>query len=265
MRPARQNSTLENGALAAATPSSFGKYVENAPVERSQRFLASDENERQRRLPSHSPSREDRLVVSDIPLRKRKPSPPPDESVEEFGQAGAGQNRQCSLHVGPKGKGSQDIRSGEAARNGSKRPPSEVPLEASDLACAIKNKSSDFVPPAPSRETASGNDEVCATAQANTAGLLPPLAGAAIVGAATKILEHFVSLGNVTSFEGEERRKVIARSPDFSRGEQPAFVVLGLVGQNAERVLLLPTSARRHETVGSSPAQSGMKVMKRGT
>lgn len=59
------------------------------------------------------------------------------------------------------------------------------------------------------------------------------------------------------SFEELQRREFIARVPV---GEQPpAFVVLGVVGTYGERVLLLPTSARKDETVGVTPARSGMQ------
>lgn len=66
--------------------------------------------------------------------------------------------------------------------------------------------------------------------------------------------------GNARCFIGEEQRKIRARSLVGSSGEQEqaAFVVLGMVGQNADRVVLLPTAARRAETVGRSPAHSGM-------
>lgn len=66
--------------------------------------------------------------------------------------------------------------------------------------------------------------------------------------------------GNARCFIGEERRKIRARSSVGSSGrqEQPAFVVLGMVGENADRVVLLPTAPRRTETVGRSPAHSGM-------
>lgn len=58
-------------------------------------------------------------------------------------------------------------------------------------------------------------------------------------------------------FGGEQCREVVARVPLCSRGERPAFVVVGLVGEVGDRVLLLPTLRRRCETVGESPALSG--------
>lgn len=52
-------------------------------------------------------------------------------------------------------------------------------------------------------------------------------------------------------------KRVVTRYPQTLRGEQPAFVVAGLVGTVQKRVLLLPTCGRRRDTLGNSSAQSG--------
>lgn len=82
--------------------------------------------------------------------------------------------------------------------------------------------------------------------------------GAAVV-AAEGGSQTLLKDGHVATddFGGEQCREVVARVPLCSRGERPAFVVVGLVGEVGDRVLLLPTLERRCETVGESPALSG--------
>lgn len=67
------------------------------------------------------------------------------------------------------------------------------------------------------------------------------------------------SSSSLRSLAGEERRKVEVKTQSSSGvSEQPEFVVLGLVGQNADRMLLLPTAVKREVTIGRSPAHSGV-------
>lgn len=80
---------------------------------------------------------------------------------------------------------------------------------------------------------------------------------ATVVVGAGKTLPKDGRASNTDEFRGERRREVVAQVPLWSQGERPAFVVVGLVGEVGERVLLLPTSRRRCETVGESPALSG--------
>lgn len=67
---------------------------------------------------------------------------------------------------------------------------------------------------------------------------------------------------------GEEVKVVAARTPMLSRGERHAFTVLGLSGEFAERVLLLPTSTRRRVSVEDGSAETGcfffVSVFQRG-
>ena len=74
--------------------------------------------------------------------------------------------------------------------------------------------------------------------------------------------QGFPALG---CFEREEDREgKQGGTPMGSRRRRDAFVVVGLMGEFNERVLLLPTSARKGETVGDGPAETGQGNWSKG-
>lgn len=119
------------------------------------------------------------------------------------------------------------------------KPERKIPNRGDDMANQADASRVSYLTPPPLATTSTPNPLFCSGNFSQV--LLSPLTGPAYAD---------------NNIRGEWRKYFATRTILWSLGEQPAFVVLGLVGAMEESVLLLPTMGRRQE-LGTHLAQSG--------